>query len=791
MQQSGSARQSPSITSALSWKIILAALLVTCVVGSVLYSALDAYVLAQAQEEIQGVLLTHRGIHHYIQRDTHPALYKLIEEGEVPEDFYSPELLSSSFMLRKMNTYFNEERAEAGLPPLHYRLAALNPRNPVNLADEGERNIIDLFNNDRKLTFYRQVVEINGQKFLYLALPFLPNNQACLKCHGVREEAPRQLQARYPGPGGFGERLGQIRAIESVRAPLESDLKVIHLVFIALLSGMVALISLLVFNRRLSAKVRARTEDLEKELAERQRAEASLQESREYLSTLVESSRDGIVTVDNDHRITTCNRAFCELYGYRPEDVLGRSSRLLHHSDENFAEFGRIVYPEVAATGFWKGEWEFRDKDGSPVPVELVISGHKGRDKSAYGFVALHRDISERRRAEAEKTRLEAQLLQAQKMEAVGTLAGGIAHDFNNMLGSITGYTEMVSSEMPEGSQARRDLEQVLAASERASELVKRILTFSRKVEVELTPLNLNREVERAVALLRRTIPKMISIQTHLDPGLETILGNAVQLEQVILNLASNAVDAMPEGGRLEIETANVTLDEAYCRQDLDARPGRYVLLQVTDTGQGLDEETRRHVFDPFFTTKEVGKGTGLGLSMLYGIVKSHGGHVFCYSEPGQGASFKLYFPVQGWAPGEKAGGPDEPYAPAGRGETLLLADDDQALRTVGARILEKAGYRVLQAESGEQALMLHAKGAPGVDLVILDLGMPGMGGFRCLAELLAASPGTKVLIASGYAAEGQVDDALAAGARGFVAKPFRRAELLAAVRFVLDAGQD
>ncbi len=787
MKPDGGPSQVP-VMARLSWQTLAAAAVITCLVGAALFYGLETYMLRQAERNIQSVLLAHKGIHHYIQRNTHPALYQLKKDGEVPEDFYSPELLSSSFMLRNIHAYSNEERAKAGLPPIYYKMAAKNPRNPINQADELETRLIDMFNRDRGLTHYDEIIEIDGQRYLYYAVPFLSNNQACLKCHGPRGESPRQLQDRYPGEGGFNESVDEIRAIEFVRAPLRSHFQSFHLIFATLLAGVAALVLLMLFNHRLGWVVRERTAELEKELAERKRAENALRERRDFLRTLVESSLDAIVTTDGERNITSCNPAFLAMYGYHAEEVVGRPVRLLHLSEQSYAAWSSDILPQVARRGFWRGEWEFARKNGAPLAAEVVISAHRGHGGDIYGYVAIHRDITARKQAEETKARLEAQLLQAQKMEAIGTLAGGIAHDFNNILAAIIGYSEIALADAQAGRAKPADIAQILGSAERAKQLVKQILAFSRKGAPDLKVLDVNKVVGSTLAILERTLPKMIAIEAKLASQLPPVQADPVQLEQVLLNLASNAADAMPEGGRLSIGSEMVELDDEYCRQHLEVRPGGYALLTISDTGQGMDRTTCGHIFEPFFTTKEVGKGTGLGLSTAFGIVKSHGGHIHCYSEPGLGAIFKVYLPLYGEtkpAPPEEAGQAAD-ASPRGS-ESILLVDDEESLLRVGSANLQGMGYRVLSARSGEEALKIYQEKAGQLDLVIMDLGMPGMGGHKALKSILEMNPQAKVLIASGYAANAQVKAALEAGAAGYVAKPYKRAELLAMVRAVLD----
>jgi two-component system cell cycle sensor histidine kinase/response regulator CckA len=392
--------------------------------------------------------------------------------------------------------------------------------------------------------------------------------------------------------------------------------------------------------------------------------------------------------------------------------------------------------------------------------------------------VAVKRDVTR-------EALLERQLLQAQKMEAVGTLAGGIAHDFNNLLQVVLGYSELIL--MGEGLDTRLkdDLNRINQAARNGADLVHRLLTFSRKTEIKPRPLNLNHQIDQVRKLLYRTVSKMIEIELVLDSHLAAINADPTQVEQILMNLAVNARDAMPDGGKLVIETENVVLDEDYCKTHLETAPGHYVLLTVSDSGQGMDRETLEHIFEPFYTTKRPGEGTGLGLAMVYGIVKQHQGYVTCYSEPGRGTTFKIYFPalVSGSQSEEALVKP----VPRGGSETILLVDDEALIRDLGGRILTRAGYRVLTAVNGRDALEVYTTGRQDISLVILDLIMPEMGGKQCLEEILKIDTQERVLIASGYSVTGSSNEALAVGAKGFVNKPYDMRELLTTVREVLD----
>ena len=333
--------------------------------------------------------------------------------------------------------------------------------------------------------------------------------------------------------------------------------------------------------------------------------------------------------------------------------------------------------------------------------------------------------------------------------------------------------------------RARTRLENISHAAHSGANLVRRLLAFSRKTEIKPRPVDLNHEVLQVKSLLERTIPKTIRLNLHLADGLAAVNADPTEIEQVLMNLAVNAKDAMPDGGNLTIETRNVTLDEEYCRLHLEAEPGDYVLLCVSDTGHGMDRETLKHIFEPFYTTKEAGRGTGLGLAMVHGIVKQHGGYLTCYSEVGEGTLFKIYLPVI-LTEGISETSAEKPMLPRGT-ETILLVDDQEIIRNLGREILEQFGYTVLTADHGQEALSVYEKERDRISLVVLDLIMPEMGGEECLRELLKIDPQAKVLIASGFAANGRMKEAVETGAKGFVHKPYNMRELMTAIREVLD----
>jgi len=510
------------------------------------------------------------------------------------------------------------------------------------------------------------------------------------------------------------------------------------------------------------------------------KAEQELHAEKERLRILVEKSPLGISLIGEDGHYKYLNPKFIEIFGYTLEDIpAGKEWFRRAYPDKNYRK-------EVIATWlddrkrYGIGEARARTyratcKDGSKKVIYFRTVSMETGDQ-----LVFYEDITEIQH-------LEEQLRQSQKMEAIGTLAGGIAHDFNNLLQAIMGYAQMIMMDKEEGDADLGRLREIEKAGQRAGQLTKQLLTFSRKVESKLRPVDLNQEVWQVEGLLKRIIPKMITIELHLEEGLKVINADPAQVEQIMMNLGVNARDAMPEGGRLVIETETINLDKEYCRAHLGAVPGEYVLLSISDTGSGMDKETVEHIFEPFYTTKEADKGTGLGLSMVYGIVKSHGGYIMCYSEPGEGTTFKIYLPAIETVSIEYGAKREEQEEIQGGSETILLVDDEVFLQDLGKELLGRFGYTVLIADRGESALEIYKKKRDEISLVILDIIMPGMGGKKCLEELLRMNPLVKVVFTSGYSINGPTREAPHAGAKGFINKPYELRQMLKVVREALD----
>ena len=501
----------------------------------------------------------------------------------------------------------------------------------------------------------------------------------------------------------------------------------------------------------------------------------------EVYRSLLHTSADAIIIYDMERKVRYINPSFTNIFGWTIKEIESKRIPFLPESEK---EATIALIKEIARKGKAIQSFETKryTKDGRV--IDVIISGsryndHRGKPS---GMLFILRSISEQKK-------LEAQLQHAQKMEAIGTLAGGIAHDFNNILQTISGYVQILLMEKEPGDPTRYNLEAIKKSAQRATDLTKQLMIFGRKVKSKLTPVDLNLEIQPVAKILERTILKMINIQLYLAEDLKIISADPAQLEQIVINLGVNARDAMPDGGTLTFETQSVTLDEEYARLHLGASPGDYVLLSISDTGHGIDKDTLEHIYEPFYTTKALGKGTGLGLAMVYGIVKNHGGYIMCYSEPGQGTIFKIYFPAVNSEVEEQREDKKEDKKIPGGNEIILLVDDEKTILEIGKNILERFGYEITTAQSGEKAVEIFERENDRIDLIILDVGMPGMGGHKCLKELLKIDSKVKVIISSGYSPNGKVKETLETGASGFIGKPYQFADMLKKVRKVLDNG--
>ncbi|MCE5248852.1 PAS domain S-box protein [bacterium] len=510
-------------------------------------------------------------------------------------------------------------------------------------------------------------------------------------------------------------------------------------------------------------------------------AQEALRESEERYRSLFETSLDPIMITSFDGTVLNANKAWFDIFGYQREEVIGHDIRETYVRQEDRKNF----LFELEKKGYLNSyPLQFRKKDGSLIDFEVTTNVRRKEDGQIAYFQSVGRDVTERRR-------LEMQFLQAQKMEMVARLAGGIAHDFNNLLTAIIGYAEIIMLSVPPMDPIHFDVEEILKTSQRAANLTRQLLAFSRRQIIEPRIINLNKVLLEMNKMLRRIIGEDIELVILLPEDLWFIKVDPGQIEQVLTNLVVNARDAMPNGGKLTIETRNVMIDQLYADVHPDTRPGDYVLIAVSDTGIGMDQETMSHLFEPFFTTKEKGKGTGLGLSTCYGIVKQNLGNIWIYSELGHGTTVKIYLPRTAGEPVHISFERDMAELPEGS-ETVLVVEDETSVRRMVSRLLREHGYTVLEAINGEEALRVVDKaGGSGIHLLLTDVIMPRMGGKELAIKLSNIFPDIKVLYMSGYTDNSIVSHGVLDPGIDFLQKPFSPRAFLEKVRKVLDQKPD
>jgi len=481
---------------------------------------------------------------------------------------------------------------------------------------------------------------------------------------------------------------------------------------------------------------------------------------------------------DRERRITFVNPQFTRTYGYALEEVIGKEpGQILKSEDMSDSEYEALWQKQVTKQ-FIQYEIVNKTKDGRKLVMDCSANTVFDERGETVGFISIQRDVTQRKH-------LEQQLMQAQKMEAVGQLAGGVAHDFNNILGIITGYAELTLDDPTLAERPRERLVEIKNAADRAVGITRQLLTFSRKQVLEKKILNLNVVVQETTKMLGRLLGENIEVSVMLDPDIGEVSADPTGIDQIILNLAVNARDAMPNGGKLTIQTANATIDADSSTRHGTLMAGDYVVLAVSDTGVGMDAETQERIFEPFFTTKEKGRGTGLGLSTVFGIVEQSGGSVWTYSEVGRGTTFKIYLPRAA------AAGPNVTNETTeiirGGGETILLAEDDSGLRKLNGELLRDLGYNVIEAADGAEALRIIEQYPDQLHLLLTDVIMPGMNGQQLAEEALRKRPTLKVLFVSGYTS-GSVGEKIMASGAPFLQKPLSRKLLAKTLRELLDS---
>jgi PAS domain S-box-containing protein len=587
-------------------------------------------------------------------------------------------------------------------------------------------------------------------------------------------DGKQQMDAMRTLIGAFVAAQDALRSQQTQAASRASDIVIAGGILLSIALGS----SLVLFTRQQLSRLAQRYGQA---LASTEARAAELVAIRRKHELLLQSIDEGIFGLDRQGVLTFINSAAARMLGWTQEELLGQSMHdRMHHSYADgtpyppehcpiVATLRAGVVQQIAGEVFWR-------KDGVAVPVEYVSSPIV-EEETVAGAVVVCRDISERRQ-------LEAQLIQSQKLESIGGLAGGIAHDFNNLLTTIGGCADLARDTLPSDHPVQTDLQVIHDATERASALTRQLLSFARKQAIVTQTFNLNSLLGGIETLLQRTLGVDIELAIYPAPDLWLISADRNQIEQVLLNLAINARDAMPGNGKLIIETANIELDNTYSLQHPGMLPGPYVVLSVSDNGHGIPREIQQQIFEPFFTTKVSGQGSGLGLSTSYGIVKQHGGMIGMYSEIGQGTTFKVYLP----STSHESSSASEPTTTVFWGtETILLVEDHEPVRTLAAQLLHERGYTVLSAPTGEEGLRLAQAHAGPLDLLLADMVMPELSGMQLADQIAALRPGIKILFVSGYPERVLVNNGRLALERPVLNKPFTAAELLRAVRAALD----
>jgi PAS domain S-box-containing protein len=514
------------------------------------------------------------------------------------------------------------------------------------------------------------------------------------------------------------------------------------------------------------------------DMTERKRMEEALRETNDALQALIQSSPLAIVGLDTSGNVNVWSKAAERIFGWSAHEAIGRFLPIV--PDDKQEEFRGLCEKVLRGEPLADVEVRQRKKDGSPIDIRISAAPLYGSKGSINGIMAVLADVTELKK-------LEEQLRHAQKMEAVGQLAGGIAHDFNNILTAIIGYGSMLMMKMRKDDPLRHNVDQILAASGRAANLTKSLLAFSRKQILNIRSVNINEIITRVEGLLSKVIGEDIELKTVLADKDIIVSADAGQIEQLLMNLAVNARDAMPKGGMLTVETGLMEMDEEYRKIHAFGTPGEYAVISVSDTGVGMDEATRKRIFEPFFTTKDVGKGTGLGLAMVYGMIKQHKGYINVYSELGKGTTFKIYLPRVLTGVDEENQSLEH-IGRIGGTETILLAEDDADVRKLTKTMLEEAGYTVIEAEDGEEALNRFTGNEDKVRLLLLDVIMPKKNGREVYVEIRKTHPAMKALFMSGYTANVIHKKGILEKDLNFISKPFNAAEFLGMVRKILDA---
>jgi len=717
--------------------------------------------LNQAENNLSAYLLNHRATRNYIEFTQKPEIYRLKKNGQLYEEYFSPKVLSSTYIARHINELQNEDRRKAGLEEIYFKFASPNPRNPVNQANSAELELLASFNKGT-LQKYKGVTHIGSETFLYFALPIDRNSAICMKCHGNPADAPQEMIDLYGDTAGFNEKLGEMRALMSVRIPANQLLATAN----RTASILSAITFILLSGAFLAVHLLFREVEKQKKIA--------LNNSY-YLNSVLQSSSDtAIFATDVDLIIRYCNRATESIFGLPANEILGRNildvAAAIGLPTTSHAE-------KAIDTVNQYGSFRFAFKLNQRT-LEAQISSISGANNDHTGFLFMGQDITERISKEKEREEIKNRLAKAEKVEAIGILAGGVAHDLNNILSGIISYPELLLMKLPEDSAIRPTIEAIQKSGQRAAAVVADLLMVARGIASKKEVGDLNLLVDEYLHS-----PEFETLQQHhsaittaeLTDEHMPVYCSSIHLKKCIMNLVGNSLEAMEGGGYCRVSTGKCKLDSETARKLL-IEPGDYCFIRVTDDGPGIDPEDLQHIFEPFYSNKKMGRsGTGLGLSVVWNTMKDHDGAVEVKSDS-RGSAFTLYFPLcLDQANSDKIDMKADILL--GKGEKILVVDDDPQLIDIAHKMLTEINYEVAVAGSGEEAIRFLEEN--NVDLVLIDMIMPmGMNGRETYQEILTLRPGQKAMIVSGFSETDEVKAALAMGAKGLISKPYSLEQL-------------
>lgn len=751
-------------------KTLLQVVTVFCLLVIITFYQCRQLALKEAENSLAGFLLNNRAIHSFVSEIQRPEVFRLVDEGILDAGYFSPKLFSRTYIARNINDALNEERKNMGMDQIYFKLASKNPRNTINTADAMELELLEKFNVG-KLKEYKTVINTDREKLLYYAIPVAPNKASCMRCHSEPAVAPQEMVKIYGDTAGFYEKVGDIRALISVRVPLARQLAaanktafIISILMFFLLAGLYWVITS--FCRKIDTQ--------------RERAV----ENAYYLNSILQSSKDtAIAAIDLNYNVKYFNSAAETLFAIPAATALSGNAKEFHrqYSGGDDTRFQNAI-EKVKKQGTHEFILKYKNRT-----IQAEISLIKGDGNGGAGYLLLGHDLTSRIADEKEKARIKERLQKAEKMESLGMMAGGVAHDLNNILSGIVTYPELLLMRLPDKSELRGPVKAIQESGERAAVVVSDLLTVARGVASTREAHDLHTligeyfespEFERLTLLFPE-----ITYQKELHADDSVILCSQVHVKKCLMNLVANGFESIGEKGAVRVTTHNTVVTDSSTEKDT-LREGKYVVLRVIDNGPGISAEDIKHIFEPFYTRKVMGKsGSGLGLAVVWNTMKDHEGKVLVTSNPGE-TVFELYFPVRS---------PKNVLEPTqkkeeelnGTGEYILVVDDEPYLRDIASETLRSFGYTVDSVCSGELALKFLRQ--TPVDLVVLDMLMePGLNGRQTYEEIVKLYPDQKALIVSGFSESDDVKAALKLGVKGFIKKPYSLTQLAKAVKVAL-----